>query len=69
MSSLSGSLMIDAFGIKTVAPNCNWDNLWLLVLIGHILMPLIVSVSASFLIPNVKQTEKLDGQGNVVRDD
>lgn len=70
VSSLSGAMAIDWANLKMNPPLgnltaaadvyvCNWDNLWLLVLIGHIIAPVVVGCAAVFVIPNVYQTEPL----------
>lgn len=75
VSSLSGAMAIDWAGLRmnpplpTLGNNitridddyyvCNWDNLWILVLAGHVVAPTIGGCLASFLIPNVYQTEDI----------
>ena len=66
VASLAGSLAIGWSGLRTVEPDCRWDRLWLLVLVGHIALPLAVGIAAAFLIPNVQQTAQLDDHGNVL---
>jgi hypothetical protein len=41
------------------ATNCNWDNLPYLVLGGHVIFMLVISIPASFLIPNEAQDADL----------
>lgn len=55
ISVIGGAMLAEVFGVKTATPNCNWDNLPTLILIGHTLVPIAVSIGASFLIPNVPQ--------------
>lgn len=48
----------------TVGENCNFDALPSLVLITKILIPIIIGIPATFLIPNVLQTEPLIDWGS-----
>jgi hypothetical protein len=57
-SSLTGALLFDAAGVKTIPP-CNWDALWWLVILCHVALPAVVGVPAAWLIPNKLQTEEL----------
>lgn len=60
ISAIGGVMMTELFGVITVGgPACNWDNFPWLVLIGHIIIMLMVSIPASFLIPNVPQDVNL----------
>jgi hypothetical protein len=54
-----GAILTELFGVRTVAPDCEWGNLSTLVLIGHVIIVLIVSIPASFLVPNTSQDESL----------
>lgn len=56
VSELSGGIIFRLGGIKTTMPGCNFDNLWWLVLGCHVLLPLVVSIPAAWLIPNIPQT-------------
>lgn len=38
---------------------CNFDNLWILIISCYIISPLIVGIPATFLIPNLHQTDIL----------
>lgn len=59
LSFIIGAYATSWFNIQTVIP-CNFDNLWLLVLVGHIGISLVILVPAIFLlIPNVLPTEKI----------
>lgn len=51
--------LVDWFIQRNATSNCNWDNLEWLVLGGHVILMLIVSVPACFLIPNVPQNAQL----------
>ena len=53
ISVISGAALAEIFNVKTVGPQCNWENLPMLVLIGHVCLPIVVSLLASLLIPNV----------------
>ena len=57
-SSLTGTLIFDAAGIKTLPP-CNWDALWWLIVLCNVALPVLGGVPAAWLIPNKLQTEKL----------
>ena len=54
-----GAGIIRWSGMVTVGENCNFDALPSLVLITKILIPIIIGIPATFLIPNVLQTEPL----------
>jgi hypothetical protein len=58
ISSLSGAILFEEAGIRSVPP-CNFSALWWLVLLFHIVMPIVFGVGFSFLIPNKKQNEEL----------
>ena len=58
ISELSGGLVFEAAGIKTLVP-CNFENLWWLILVCHVGLPILGGIPAAWLIPNVKQTEEL----------
>ena len=48
------------FGVKLVAKGpCEWDNLWLLVLVCHGLIPLVTIPLTFFLIPNNRLTDEM----------
>jgi hypothetical protein len=49
----------ELFDIQTIGPVCNWKNLEWLVLGGHVVIMLIFSIPASFLIPNEAQDADL----------
>lgn len=55
---LSGVIIYTAAGIVTNTP-CNFDNLALLILMCHIVLP-IMAVPAVFMIPNIRQDQTLD---------
>lgn len=63
ISVICGAMLTEMAGIVTVGPRCNWTNLEYLVLGGHVLVMLAVSVPASFLIPNEPQDADLLGEG------
>lgn len=58
ISELSGAMIFDAAGIKTTVP-CEFDNLWWLIIVCHVALPIVGGVAACFLIPNVKQNADL----------
>lgn len=51
LSRSVGYMVADWMHIHTVAP-CNFDNLYLLIAIGHMVMPLLVLPLAVLLVPN-----------------
>lgn len=59
ISELSGGLIFEAAGIRTLSPACNFDNLWWLILLCHASLPIVIGLPAALLIPNVLQTEEL----------
>lgn len=60
ISELSGSLVFEFAGVKTVPP-CDFHTLWIIVLCCHAVGPLIGGViGAIFLVPNVRQDRALD---------
>ena len=61
-ASLAGALALQVAGVTTVNnahTPCNWDALPWLLLGGHIILMLAVSLPAAWLIPNVAQTSEL----------
>lgn len=54
ISAIAGAMLSEMFNVKTTG-QCNWDNLPMLVLIGHTCVPIVVALLASLLIPNVPQ--------------
>jgi len=56
---LTPSRLVNRMLMKNSTSNCNWDNLEWLILGGHVLLMLLVSVPACFLIPNVPQDASL----------
>ena len=51
LAKLSGAAIYKTAGVS----KCSFGNLWLLVLVFHILLPIIGGVPATFLIPNLYQ--------------
>lgn len=39
---------------------CNWESLWLLVLLGHVVFRLAVGLPSAFLIPNTLQSDPIE---------
>ncbi len=60
LASLLGASAIDWAGLQMQTSPCTWDNLWVLVLVGHIICHLVVGLPSAFLIPNTYQNESLD---------
>lgn len=59
ISVIAGSMITEMADIRTIGPVCNWKNLEYLVLGGHVIIMLIFSIPASFLIPNELQDADL----------
>ncbi len=66
ISTIAGALITEWAGISTIdrrlrnaTSNCNWEGLDLLILGGHVIFMLVISVPAVFLIPNVAQDANL----------
>lgn len=59
LSGLLGSGIIQWSGMVTVGDNCNFDALSQLIVLWKILIPILVGIPATFLIPNKLQTEPL----------
>lgn len=58
VAGLSGALLYEAAGVRTVLP-CEWGALWWLVVLCHVALPALVGVPAAWLIPNTAQNEEL----------
>jgi hypothetical protein len=59
LSGLLGSGIIQWSGMVTVGDNCDFSALSQLVVLWKILIPILVGIPATFLIPNKLQTEPL----------
>jgi folate/biopterin transporter len=65
ISSLAGAWITAKVGIVTVAidsrtaTNCYWVPLPWLILFGHVVLMLVISIPAAWLIPNISQRESL----------
>lgn len=64
VSAITGALLTEWAGISTLnrrnsTSGCNWENLDLLILGGHIIFMMAISIPAAFLIPNVPQDSQL----------
>ena len=64
ISVIAGALITELAGISTIdkrnaTSNCNWVGLEWLILGGHVILMLLISVPACFLIPNVPQNANL----------
>lgn len=65
-SSLLGAVIFNAAGIKTTGgENCNFDALWWLILLFHIILPVLIGIPAAWLIPNLSQHEDLTNENNL----
>ena len=71
ISELSGGLIFEAAGVRTVVAGgnsthassgggCDFSALWWLIVLCHVSMPIAIGVPAAWLIPNVLQTEELE---------
>ncbi len=71
ISVIAGAFLTELFGITTIegASHCNWKNLEYLVLGGHVVLMLLISIPASFLIPNEPQDADLLKEKLIVRED
>ena len=58
-SNLLGSGIIKWSGLVTIGDDCNFDRLPSLLVLFQIIIPIVVAIPATLLIPNVLQTEKL----------
>lgn len=58
-SGLSGSAVIKWSSLETVGTDCNFDELPNMIVLYNVLLPLLIGIPATFLIPNVLQTENL----------
>ena len=57
VTKLNGSIIFSMAGIQTSAnAPCNFDALWWLILVCHVLAPIIIGIPATFLIPDMEQT-------------
>merc|ERR1719199_798374 len=54
-----GSGIIKWSGLVTIGDDCNFDRLPSLLVLFQIIIPIVVAIPATLLIPNVHQTEKL----------
>ena len=59
-SSVFGTYMTDWFGIITSGENCDFSNLWILILATHIILTVVILLPATFLlIPNIYPTDDI----------
>ena len=59
VSNLLGSGVIKWSGMSTVGDDCNFDSLPKLIIVYSIVIPTVAGIPATFLIPNILQTEKM----------
>ena len=64
VADLSGAVIFEKAGVSTVAPNCNFDALYWLIIVCNIISPLVIGIPATMLIPNKRQTDQLVQGGN-----
>ena len=61
VSTLAGSIIFKTAGVVTVPdPVCNFEPMWYLLIVCHIVLPLIVGIPAVWLVPNLKQTDTIE---------
>jgi hypothetical protein len=58
ISSISGVLIYETAGIRTVGA-CDFSSLVWLIIVCHIVLPIVGGVPATWLIPDATQTEEL----------
>lgn len=58
VSQISGSVLYKSVGVQTTVP-CNFEALPWLVLMCNVCLPLMIAVPAVWLVPNLKQTDRL----------
>ena len=58
VSELSGAVILDAAGVQTTGV-CDFTALWWLVLVCHIALPGVIGIAAVFLIPDLRQDERV----------
>ena len=58
-SELSGAMIMRIFGIRSSEGVCNFDALPYLVLVCHAILPIMIGVPMSFLLPNKSQNEDI----------
>lgn len=58
--------LINAFGVKTTTP-CNFDGLSGVIFVAHVVAPLLAFPLVFLLVPDVKMTDDLVGQGETER--
>jgi len=56
VSKLSGAILFEAAGLGS---GCDFDALWWMVLLCHVVFPLAVGVPAVWIVPNARQDEKI----------
>lgn len=66
VSNLAGAVALDAVGLKTVLPDCDWSALPYLMLVGHVAIPFVVGLPAIWLLPDAYQTDHIESDGTIV---
>lgn len=66
VSTIAGAWLAEIFGVVSSGENCYWEPLPWLILGGHILLVLVVSIPAAWLIPNIGQREDIMNGGIVI---
>lgn len=65
VSNIAGAFIFQAAGVRTTEP-CNFDSLWVLILVCHVGLPLVAGIGCLGLIPRAHQTDVMDLNGQVV---
>ena len=65
VAQLAGSIIFKTAGVITVpdpenGTACNFEPLWHLLLVCHVILHVIVGVPAVWLVPNLKQTDTME---------
>ncbi|KAG5511256.1 hypothetical protein JKF63_07198 [Porcisia hertigi] len=68
MSMAIGSLLMENFWPISAKPPCNFKNLPLLIITGHLCMPLLIIPLAFLMLPNARICDRIDTNGNVIPD-
>jgi hypothetical protein len=66
VSNLTGAVVVELVGIKTVLPNCNWDALPYIMILGHVVIPTLVGLPTIFLLPVARQMDAIEADGTVL---
>lgn len=59
VSTIAGAWLAELLGVRSNGSDCNWEPLPWLLLFGHVILVLVVSIPAAWLIPNKPQDANL----------